>query len=73
MPAPFADIKRCERSRAHPTQNRECGKLEIIKRNELHRIVVLSKRWIVERSLAWISHNRRLARYFERSARSASV
>src|ERR1700733_6253698 len=35
-------------------------KLEIVKRNEPHRFVVLPKRWIVERTLAWISHNRRL-------------
>jgi transposase len=28
--------------------------LEIVKRNELHRFVVLPKRWIVERTLAWI-------------------
>jgi len=28
-------------------------KLEIVKRNELHRFVVLPKRWIVERTLAW--------------------
>jgi transposase len=48
-------------------------KLEIVKRNELHRFVVLPKRWIVERTLAWISHNRRLARDFERYARSATA
>jgi putative transposase len=30
--------------------------VEIVKRNELHRFVVLPKRWIVERTLAWISH-----------------
>lgn len=48
-------------------------KLEIVKRNELHRFVVLPKRWIVERTLAWISHNRRLARDFERYARSAAA
>jgi hypothetical protein len=39
----------------------------IVQRNELHRFVVLPKRWIVERTLAWISHSRRLARDFERS------
>ena len=33
-------------------------KLEIVKRNERHRFVVLPKRWIVERTLAWISNNR---------------
>jgi transposase len=48
-------------------------KLEIVKRNELHRFVVLPKRWIVERTLAWISHNRRLARDFERYARTAAA
>jgi transposase len=48
-------------------------KLEIVKRSELHRFVVLPKRWIVERTLAWISHNRRLARDFERYARSAAA
>ena len=47
--------------------------LVIVKRNELHRFVVLPKRWIVERTLAWISRNRRLARDFERYARSAAA
>jgi transposase len=48
-------------------------KLEIVKRNEPHRFVVLPRRWIVERTLAWISHNRRLARDFERYARSVAA
>ena len=48
-------------------------KLEIVKRNELHRFVVLPKRWIVERTFAWISRNRRLARDFERYARSVAA
>jgi transposase len=48
-------------------------RLEIVKRNELHRFVVLPKRWIVERTLAWISRNRRLARDFERYARTAAA
>jgi putative transposase len=42
--------------------------IEIVKRNELHKFVVLPKRWIVERTFAWISRNRRLARDFERYA-----
>jgi transposase len=48
-------------------------RIEIVKRNELHRFVVLPKRWIVERTLAWVSHNRRLARDFERYARSVAA
>ena len=47
--------------------------LEIVKRSELHRFVVLHKRWIVERTLAWISRNRRLSRDFERCARTVAA
>jgi len=42
-----------------------CWTLQIVKRSDAHRFVVLPKRWIVERTLAWISRNRRLARDFE--------
>ena len=34
--------------------------IEIVRRCDRHRFVVLPRRWIVERSLAWISRNRRL-------------
>lgn len=47
--------------------------MEIVKRNELHKFVVLPKRWIVERTFAWISRNRRLARDFERYARTVAA
>jgi transposase len=43
-------------------------RLEIVKRNEVFEVV--PKRWIVERSLARISHFRRMARDFERYART---
>src|SRR5207249_8903879 len=49
------------------------GWSRIVKRNELHKFVVLPKRWIVERTLAWISRNRRLARDFERYARTVAA
>ncbi len=39
---------------------------EIIKRDELHKFKVLPKRWIVERTFAWIDTNRRNAKYYER-------
>nr|WP_300785141.1 IS5 family transposase [Enhydrobacter sp.] len=42
--------------------------IEIVKRTEAHNFSVLPKRWIVERTFAWISRNRRLARDFERYA-----
>jgi putative transposase len=47
--------------------------LEIVRRCDRHRFVVLPKRWIVERTLAWISRSRRLARDYERHARTAAA
>ena len=43
-------------------------KLEIVKRPAGKGFEVLRKRWIVERTFAWISRNRRLVRDFERYA-----
>jgi transposase len=48
-------------------------KIEIVRRCDRHRFVVLPKRWIVERTLAWISRHRRLARDYERHARTAAA
>jgi transposase len=47
--------------------------LQIVRRSDQHRFVVLPKRWIVERTLAWISRCRRLARDYERHARKAAA
>lgn len=44
--------------------------LEIVKRNELHKFVVLPKRWIIERTNAWVSIARRLAKEYERTIRN---
>ncbi len=40
--------------------------LETIKRNELHTFKILPKRWIVERTFAWIDTNRRNSKNYER-------
>ena len=47
--------------------------LQIVRRCDRHRFIVLAKRWIVERTLAWISRCRRLARDYERHARKAAA
>jgi len=47
--------------------------LEIVRRCDRHRFVVLPKRWIAERTLAWVSRCRRLARDYERHARKAAA
>ena len=40
--------------------------MEVVKRNELHTFVVLPKRWVVERSFAWLEKYRRLWKNCER-------
>jgi putative transposase len=40
--------------------------LEIIKRSELNSFKILPKRWIVERTFAWIDTNRRNSKNYER-------
>ena len=43
-----------------------CG-VEIAKRNELHIFKVIPKRWVVERSFAWLEKCRRLWKNCERN------
>ena len=45
----------------------------IVKRTHAAGFEVLPKRWIVERTFAWISRNRRLARDFERYATTVAA
>lgn len=40
--------------------------VEVAKRNELHRFVVIPKRWVVERSFSWLEKCRRLWKNCER-------
>ena len=42
------------------------AKVEVVKRNELHKFAVIPKRWIVERSFAWLEKCRRLWKNCER-------
>lgn len=45
----------------------QCGwEVEIVKRNGADRFKVLPKRWIVERTFAWISFQRRTSKDYER-------
>jgi transposase len=48
-------------------------RLQIVKRSDAAGFEVLPKRWIVERTFAWISRNRRLARDFERYAATVTA
>jgi transposase len=45
--------------------------IEVVKRNELYTFVVLPKRWIVERTIAWLNRCRRLAKDWENLNRKA--
>jgi transposase len=46
---------------------RVCGRInvEIVKRPDAGKFVVLPKRWIVERTIAWLNRCRRLAKDWE--------
>ena len=42
------------------------AKVEVAQRNELHKFAVIPKRWVVERSFAWLEKCRRLWKNCER-------
>jgi len=64
----FADGGYAGQTMALVVWHTEAWKLQIVKRSDAPGFEVLLKRWIVERTFAWISRNRRLARDFERYA-----
>lgn len=39
--------------------------IQVVKRTELHQFFVLPKRWIVERTFAWLGRYRRLSKDYE--------
>ena len=45
--------------------------VEIVKRSDKGKFVVLPKRWIVERTIAWLNRCRRLAKDWERMNQNA--
>jgi hypothetical protein len=45
--------------------------VEIVKRSDLGKFVVLPRRWVVERSIAWLNRCRRLAKDWECLNRNA--
>jgi transposase len=40
-------------------------RVEVVKRNEQNKFQVLPKRWIVERTFAWLNWSRRLSKDYE--------
>jgi transposase len=60
---------------ATATATRALGpwQIEIVKRSDLHRVVVLPKRWIVERIFTWMGRNRRLSKVYENTTRFATA
>jgi len=47
--------------------------LEIVKRPQINRFVVLPKRWIVERTFGWLNRYRRLSKDYEQQTQSSEA
>lgn len=47
--------------------------LEIVKRSDVGKFVVLPKRWIVERTFAWLGKYRRLSKDYETNPQSSEA
>ena len=47
--------------------------VEVVKRTEQHLFKVLPKRWIVERTFAWLNWSRRLSKDYELRTSSAET
>ena len=69
----FADGGYVGRKMAMTVWRTGAWSLQIVKRSDAAGFKVLPKRWIVERTFAWISRNRRLARDFERYATTVAA
>lgn len=50
-----------------------CWKIEIVERSDAHCFVILPKRWLVERTFAWVSRNRRRMQEFEHYVSTAAT
>ena len=60
-----------EASFAKEVKHKLQATVEVVKRSELHTFKVLPKRWIVERSFAWLDKCRRLWKNCERNLNSS--
>ena len=69
----FADGGYAGRKMALTVWRTGAWRLQIVRRSDVAGFEVLPKRWIVERTFAWISRNRRLARDFERYATTVAA
>ena len=47
--------------------------IEIIKRSDAHRFVILPHRWVIRRTIAWLNRCRRLAKDWEASIASSEA
>lgn len=47
--------------------------IQIVKRSDAHRFVVLPRRWVIERTIAWLNRCRRLAKDWEATIASSEA
>lgn len=70
----FADAAHAGQKLKHALARLGTWVIEIVKRSDAARgFVLLPRRWVVERTIAWLNRNRRLAKDFEATIESATV
>jgi transposase len=67
----LVDSGYCGQPFADGVKERLQATVQVVKRNELHTFAVLPKRWVVERSFAWLEKCRRLWKNCERKLNSS--
>jgi transposase len=70
----FADGAYAGDKLAHALAGHGAWTLEIVKRSDTAKgFVLLPRRWVVERTFAWLNRNRRLAKDFEAAIKTATA
>jgi transposase len=70
----FADNAHADRKLQNALMKLGNWTIEIVKRSDAAQgFILLPRRWVVKRTLAWLNRNRRLAKDFEASVESAAT
>ena len=69
----FADGAYVGETMANAAETHHDSRLQVVPRDKLKTFKVLPKRWIVERTFAWLDRNRRLSKDYEELQESSEA